>query len=168
MSIIRYSCMDTRWGSVHLAADDRGLVASSLFGARRDDLRGKVDDGVELVADDKHQHTGPYRRWLCDYLDRQVDRCRLPLFPRGTTFQRAVWDEMLRIPFGQTASYGDIAAQLDKPGAARAVGNAAAANPIPIFIPCHRVIRSDKSPGGFGGGVQLKRRMLQHERADIP
>ncbi len=165
MSGIWYSCMTTEWGDVHLAADDRGLVASSLFGAPRDDLHAKkkIDPDIRLVHDREYRRTGAYRSWLRGYLNREVDCCCLPLFPRGTAFQQAVWEQMLQVPFGETLSYGEIAARLGKPGAARAVGSAAAANPIPIFIPCHRVVRADGTPGGFGGGTRLKQRMLLHE-----
>ena len=74
----------------------------------------------------------------------------LPLNPRGTEFQRAVWDQMLAIPYGKTKSYGDLAKATD--GIARAVGTACGANPIPIIIPCHRVLAADRSLGGFSGG----------------
>ncbi len=87
----------------------------------------------------------------------------LPLAPSGTEFQRAVWDALRRIPFGETTTYGDIARAIGKPDAVRAVGAANGANPIPIVIPCHRVIGSDGSLTGFGGGLKAKRWLLDHE-----
>lgn len=83
--------------------------------------------------------------------------------PEGTPFQRAVWAELGRIPYGETRSYGNVAKALGRPGAARAVGAANHRNPIPLAIPCHRVVAADGSLAGFGGGVELKRRLLAME-----
>jgi len=82
----------------------------------------------------------------------------------GTAFQRRVWLAVRDIPYGETRSYGQIARQVGSPGAARAVGRAMATNPVPIVVPCHRVIGSDGDLRGFGGGLDLKRRMLEMER----
>lgn len=91
----------------------------------------------------------------------------LELQPRGTEFQLAVWRELRRIPYGETISYGELARRLGKPaGAARAVGLANGANPIAIVIPCHRVIGADGTMTGFGGGVDVKRRLLALERGE--
>ena len=87
----------------------------------------------------------------------------LPLDPDGSVFQHAVWRELLRIPYGQTRSYGDIARAIDQPRAARAVGLANNQNPLAILVPCHRVIGANKSLTGYGGGIQRKRWLLQHE-----
>jgi methylated-DNA-[protein]-cysteine S-methyltransferase len=89
----------------------------------------------------------------------------LPLAPKGTAFQLKVWEALQAIPYGQVASYGDIAKAVGNPKAVRAVGGANARNPIPIIIPCHRVIGSDGSLTGFGGGLETKRRLLDLERA---
>jgi O-6-methylguanine DNA methyltransferase len=83
----------------------------------------------------------------------------------GTDFQRRVWRALQKIPRGQTRSYGWVARKIGRPKAARAVGTACGANPVPIIIPCHRVIASDGSLGGFGGGLPLKRRLLALEKA---
>ncbi len=81
----------------------------------------------------------------------------------GTPFQRRVWAELRRVPFGRTVSYAELARRVGAPRAARAVGQAAGANPIPILIPCHRVVRSDGSLGGFSAGLETKRWLLRHE-----
>ncbi|HEY0513475.1 MAG TPA: MGMT family protein, partial [Thermoanaerobaculia bacterium] len=86
----------------------------------------------------------------------------------GTPFERSVWDELRRIPFGETRSYGEIAQAIGRPGAARAVGRANGANPIPIVVPCHRVIGSDGSLTGFGGGLEAKSRLLEIEGRRLP
>jgi len=88
----------------------------------------------------------------------------LPLAPKGTEFQRAVWRQLQDIPYGETISYGDLARRVGNPKAARAVGSANGANPLPIVIPCHRVIAGDGSIGGFGGGLPTKEILLSLEQ----
>lgn len=88
----------------------------------------------------------------------------IPLDARGTTFQETVWKALLKIPYGKTASYGEIASKAGNPKAARAVGLANAKNPIAIFIPCHRVIGADGSLTGFGGGLDVKEQLLTLEK----
>lgn len=86
-----------------------------------------------------------------------------PLAPEGTSFQQAVWREMRRVPLGKTLGYGDIAAAIGKPRGAQAVGQACGANPIPLLIPCHRILASGGRLGGFSGGLDWKRRLLAAE-----
>ncbi|WP_144184536.1 methylated-DNA--[protein]-cysteine S-methyltransferase [Elioraea rosea] len=107
------------------------------------------------------------RRQLDAYFDDPRSAFDLPLAPAGTAFQRKVWDEMLAIPPGRTRRYGEIAAALGS--SARAVGGACGANPIPIIIPCHRVVGSGALGGYSGGeGADTKRYLLAHEHADAP
>ena len=87
----------------------------------------------------------------------------LPLRPAGTAFQLSVWSALREIPFGATLSYGELARRIRHPAAARAVGAANGANPLPIVVPCHRVIGADRSLTGFGGGLETKRFLLAHE-----
>lgn len=87
----------------------------------------------------------------------------VPLAPEGTPFQREVWDELLRIPYGQTRSYAQVAQAIGRPSAMRAVGAANGSNPIPIIIPCHRVIGANGSLTGYGGGLPIKEKLLQLE-----
>ncbi|MDL1893259.1 methylated-DNA--[protein]-cysteine S-methyltransferase [Sphingobacteriales bacterium CHB3] len=89
----------------------------------------------------------------------------LPLDQKGTAFEKDVWNALVKIPFGETRSYGEVAAQLGKRGAARAVGRANGMNYIPIIIPCHRVIDGDGNLHGYGGGLWRKRWLLEHEGA---
>jgi methylated-DNA-[protein]-cysteine S-methyltransferase len=88
----------------------------------------------------------------------------LPLAPEGTEFQRSVWRALRRIPYGETVSYGELARRIGNPRASRAVGLANGANPIPIIVPCHRVIGADGSLTGFGGGLEIKGKLLALER----
>ena len=103
------------------------------------------------------------RRALANYFEGKQTTFDLPLDPRGTEFQKSVWRALTEIPFGATATYREIAHRIGKPDAVRAVGAANGANPIPIVIPCHRVIGSNGSLTGFGGGLPVKRWLLDHE-----
>ncbi len=107
------------------------------------------------------------RDWLDVYFDGTAAKFALPLAPRGTAFQIRVWQEMLRIPAGQTTTYGAIATTLGS--SARAVGNACGANPIPIIVPCHRVLASGGRAGGYSGdgGLDTKRALLRLEGIEI-
>ena len=106
------------------------------------------------------------------YAERQLDEYfsgkrrifDVPLFFIGTDFQKTVWDELLKIPFGTTISYGEMAQRIGRPKAVRAVANANGANPMSIFAPCHRVIGSDHSLTGYGGGLGTKQMLLKLER----
>lgn len=100
------------------------------------------------------------------YFNGKLESFDLPLAPRGTDFQLSVWTELMNIPYGQTTSYGAIARNLKNPKAMRAVGSANGRNPIPIIIPCHRVIGSDGSLTGFGGGLPTKTFLLELENSD--
>jgi methylated-DNA-[protein]-cysteine S-methyltransferase len=105
------------------------------------------------------------RRQLDGYFGGTRTRFELPLAPRGTVFQRSVWQALSTIPFGETRTYGGIAAQLGRPSASRAVGAANGQNPIAIIIPCHRVIGSTGALTGFGGGLERKQHLLGLEAA---
>ena len=116
-----------------------------------------------------HRATTPVLRaalaQLREYFAGKRRAFDVPVDPDGTEFQRRVWAAMAAIPFGETRSYGSIAAELGAPDKARAVGAAAGANPIPIIIPCHRVIGTDGSLTGYGGGLRMKVWLLRHEGA---
>jgi len=101
---------------------------------------------------------------LAEYFSGKRRSFDLPLNLKGTPFQRAVWDALTRIPYGETASYGDIAREIGNPKACRAVGMANHRNPVSIIVPCHRVIGGDGSLTGYGGGLEIKRALLALER----
>jgi len=103
--------------------------------------------------------------WLAEYFaGRDADPRSVPLIMHGTDFERNVWERLLAIPAGHTRSYGDIAADLNLRNGARAVGLANGANPVSIIVPCHRVIGSDGRLTGYGGGLDRKQWLLDHER----
>jgi O-6-methylguanine DNA methyltransferase len=102
-------------------------------------------------------------RQLSEYLEGRRQEFDVPLDLRGSAFQRQVWKELLKIPYGQVISYGEMARRIGRPGACRAVGSANGSNPLPIVVPCHRVIGSNGKLTGYGGGVAMKSFLLQLE-----
>ncbi len=100
------------------------------------------------------------------YFGGKLQRFDVPLAPDGTQFQRAVWDALLDVEYGETRSYRDIASAIGKPSASRAVGAANGANPIPIVIPCHRIIGANGTLTGFAGGLHTKHWLLSHEAGE--
>jgi methylated-DNA-[protein]-cysteine S-methyltransferase len=102
-------------------------------------------------------------RQLREYFAGKRAAFDLPLAPEGTAFQRSVWRQLQEIPYGETISYGELARRVGNPKASRAVGSANGANPVPIVIPCHRVIAGDGTLGGFGGGLLTKQTLLTLE-----
>lgn len=102
---------------------------------------------------------------LSEYFDGSRKKFSVPLNPEGTDFQQSVWKALQQIPYGQTRSYGELAAMLGDPNTVRAVGKANGQNPIPIIIPCHRVIGGNKKLVGYSGGIQRKKYLLKREGA---
>lgn len=152
----KYSIYDGPEGPLFLAVDGAGRVLRLHF------IAGAlpVEDGWE--RDDAA--LAEVTRQLDEYFAGARVEFDLVLAPRGTPFQREVWDQLCRIPYGETISYGELAKRVDRPGAARAVGSANGQNPIAIIVPCHRVIGADGSLTGFGGGLPWKRWLLNREQ----
>jgi O-6-methylguanine DNA methyltransferase len=105
---------------------------------------------------------------VLEYLEGKRRTFELPLDLRGTPFQRLVWDALLGIPYGETRTYREVAQTIGRPAAVRAVGTANGANPIPLIVPCHRVIATGGRLGGYGGGLPLKARLLALEKRSDP
>jgi methylated-DNA-[protein]-cysteine S-methyltransferase len=148
-------------GELKLVASDRGLVAVLWPGDGP--RRVRLDD---TVMDEKHPILIETAGQLSEYFDGRRKRFSIPLDMRGTPFQKDVWNALLRIPFGDTRSYQQLANQLGNPQATRAVGAANGRNPISIIVPCHRVIGSSGRLTGFAGGLEVKARLLELERGD--
>lgn len=151
---MRYSTLTTPVGELMLTADDDGALTGVNLPNRHPDPSGWERDD-ELLAD--------ARRQLTEYFAGERSTFDLPLRPVGAPFQLRVWEALLRIPYGETASYGELARELGHPTAARAVGAANGRNPIAIVVPCHRVIGSDGSLTGYAGGLECKRALLDLE-----
>lgn len=145
-------------GKLTVAVDDHG-VRHVLFETSRHEL-----PSMEGWQRDKSA-TRDVREQLLDYFAGRRKGFDLPINPVGTPFQRKVWLTLAKIPYGKTWSYGELAQKVGKPAAARAVGAANGRNPLPILLPCHRVVGSDGSLTGFGGGLKVKALLLAHEGA---
>jgi methylated-DNA-[protein]-cysteine S-methyltransferase len=155
--------VDSPCGPLICVVDEDGAVVRIAFSHGRD---AQKISNIELIED--AGRTAEVRRQLDEYFAGQREEFDLNLAPHGTPFELSVWEELRRIPFGETRSYADIARALGKPAATRAVGRANGANPIPIVVPCHRVIGSNGSLTGFGGGLDNKVRLLELEGRRLP
>ena len=158
---MRYSSYDSPIGHLLLVSSERGLseVSFDYDHARQ----RKVSRNEEWIKDEGALR--PYRVELEEYFAGSRREFTLPLDLRGTAFQLRCWNALLEIPYGQTCSYADLARKVGSPKGYRAVGMANHDNPIPIIVPCHRVITSDHKLGGYGGGLDLKEKLLRLEGA---
>jgi methylated-DNA-[protein]-cysteine S-methyltransferase len=167
-----YDRIESPVGTLLAAVDEAGALACLTFadggaGAAAEWARLAAADGSAPRRDPAR--CGAVAAQLGEYFARRREAFDLPLAPRGgTPFQRAVWAELGRIPYGTTISYGELARRLGRPGAARAVGAANHANPLPIVVPCHRVVGGDGSLTGYGGGLDRKRSLLSLEGVVLP
>ncbi len=161
---VAFGSIPTAMGVFHVVVGPQGVVRIELPGRRlmspaRIPVRGHEDRPVEEGG----PRIDAVAAQLTQYLGNRRHTFDLPLDLRGTPFDLSVWHEVGRIPFGQVITYAEIAEKVGRPGAFRAVGAANGRNPIPIVIPCHRVIGSGGRLTGYGGGLSLKARLLRHE-----
>ncbi|MFG2637658.1 methylated-DNA--[protein]-cysteine S-methyltransferase [Streptomyces sp. NPDC048362] len=156
----RHTVIDSPYGPLTLVADQDGsLCGLYMVGQRHrppEESFGQPAAGLRCFAETREQ--------LSAYFAGELTEFTVRLAPRGTPFQRGVWAQLSRIPYGETRTYGELAGILGSPHASRAVGLANGRNPIGIIVPCHRVIGADGSLTGYGGGLNRKRRLLDFER----
>ncbi len=145
-------------GKLTVAVDDTG-VRYVLFESSRHPMTARDDWKRDRKA------TREVREQLLEYFAGKRKGFDLQVNPVGTPFQRKLWLALAKIPHGSTVSYGELAAKIGRPAASRAVGAASGRNPLPILLPCHRVVGSDGSLTGFGGGLPVKAWLLSHEGA---
>jgi methylated-DNA-[protein]-cysteine S-methyltransferase len=157
MNTVATAIVDSPVGPLGLVANDTHLLRIAFDGA------GARDP----VATSSHPVFARTAEQLDEFFRNERTDFDLPLAMRGSEFQRAVWDALVEIPYGCTATYGDIAARIGRVGEARAVGAANGANPIPIVVPCHRVIGANGKLTGYGGGLDRKRYLLALEGATL-
>jgi len=158
------------FGDLFAVVDDEGALL------RLDFVGGKERAGAEGELEARLRAEGFDLRWSRERLAAVAEALRayfagetrsfdLPVAPSGTPFQKRVWRELARIPYGETVTYGELARRVGRPGAARAVGRANATNPISLVLPCHRVVGSNGTLTGYAGGLERKRALLAHEGA---
>jgi methylated-DNA-[protein]-cysteine S-methyltransferase len=162
-------------GPLLLAADGAGLRRIVFLNGRRA-ARSAVHRGVPqpTLPPEDYSRAPEGQRILTEtihqlraYFSGELETFSLPLAPEGTPFQLEVWRRLCDIPFGETMSYGELARLIHRPGASRAVGLANGSNPIPLVIPCHRVIGSNGKLTGYGGGLPIKEKLLALERRQL-
>jgi len=151
---MNYQLLDTPIGRLRLLSTGTHLAAIE-FSNQHSDTAGDTCSSDEVLERSASQ--------LQEYFAGRRKTFDLPLAPRGTDFQCCVWRALSDIPWGTVCSYADIARAIDRPKAVRAVGAANGRNPLPIVVPCHRVIGSDGSLTGFAGGLEMKRKLLELE-----
>lgn len=155
----QHTVVDSPYGPLTLVAT--GGVLSGLYMTGQRHRPAEESFGERVAASG-----GPFPevvRQLTAYFAGELTAFDLPVRMEGTEFQRSVWDQLVRIPYGTTWSYGELAARLGKPNASRAVGLANGRNPVGIIVPCHRVIGASGGMTGYGGGVERKVRLLAFE-----
>ncbi|MFH9980922.1 methylated-DNA--[protein]-cysteine S-methyltransferase [Streptomyces sp. NPDC017179] len=153
----RYTVIDSPYDLLTLVADDGVLCGLYMTEQRHrppEESFGEPDDAPFGEAVEQ----------LEAYFGGELKEFTVPMRLHGTPFQRSVWDQLRKIPYGETRSYGDLATALGNPGASRAVGLANGKNPVGIIVPCHRVIGTGGSLTGYGGGLPRKQRLLDFER----
>ncbi|MBI5894245.1 MAG: methylated-DNA--[protein]-cysteine S-methyltransferase [Deltaproteobacteria bacterium] len=160
-----FTSFDSHLGKIFIARTSSGICRLSIAGSANDfkrELRNIYKQDIDIITDDNSLKQAILE--LKQYLKGipTVFNYRLDL--KGTPFQKKVWNELRKIPFGKTLSYKDIAKRINKPNAHRAVGNACGKNPIPIIIPCHRVIAADGKLGGYSSGLDIKKKLLKIEK----
>ena len=154
-----WTVMSSPIGDLRIVEHDDAITAIEFSPFRDHDGRPRGD------RDDTHPVLVECARQLAAYFERDLKEFDLPLNPAGSDFQKSVWGQLLEIGYGDTASYGEVAKRLGKSNAAsRAVGLANGSNPIPIVIPCHRVIGADGTLTGYAGGIERKQALLEIEQ----
>ncbi len=155
-----YDFLDSTIGRLLLAGDELGLC-------HIDFERGRYPTTIGVDWQRAPTKLREVREQLNAYFSGELKVFTLRLNPKGTPFQLSVWNELQQIPYGMTISYGELARRLNNANASRAVGAANGRNPLPIVVPCHRVIGNDGSMTGFGGGIDVKRRLLTLEQTHV-
>lgn len=163
MQTLAYSLLETDSpaGTLLMAASEHGLAALSFH---PEEALSSIK--IEFVRDDKA--LAPYTTQLREYIAGKRRDFDFPLDLRGTEFQLRCWNQLLKIPYGEVITYAELARRVGSPNGFRAVGHANGQNPIAIIVPCHRVIASDGTLGGYGGGLPMKQWLLDLEKAVIP
>lgn len=159
---MNYYTKQTKIGNITIV-EDRGFIVSLIFGDINYGIKTKQVQYNKFLKERLTENLDSAFWQLNEYLNGERKEFTLPLNPKGTQFQQKVWSALLAIPYGETRSYKDIAVKIGDEKACRAVGNANNKNKIPIFIPCHRVIASDGTIGGYAGGETIKHKLIEIE-----
>ncbi|MDQ6717228.1 MAG: methylated-DNA--[protein]-cysteine S-methyltransferase [Gemmatimonadota bacterium] len=160
---IKYGIGPSSVGKLLVAKSEKGLCAVQVRGTEEEMERSLRERYADTIVLRDEKAVAPLRKLVLASIAGKPLPRKLDLDIQGTEFQRSVWSELRRIPSGATRSYADIAKAIGKPNATRAVANACGANPLPVLVPCHRVIAKDGTIGGYTGGLKIKRALLDAE-----
>ncbi|MDK2801419.1 MAG: methylated-DNA-[protein]-cysteine S-methyltransferase [Clostridiales bacterium] len=163
MSVAYYSQYCSPLGIIYIAASDKGICKIVLPGQSEQELVIWLQKNFSKFVQKETDIIKQTASELAEYFNQQRTDFTIPLHLIGTAFQKKVWKELMKIPYGSTVSYGYIASKIGNPKACRAVGGANNKNPIPIVIPCHRIVGSTGKLVGYGGGLDLKEKLLKIE-----
>ena len=162
METLFYSRMNSLAGPLFIAVSEAALVLLEFDRGLPERIVGEP-----VLWQESQERTAEVRRQLEEYFAGERKEFRIPLDLRGTEFRKRCWNELLRIPYGETRTYAEIARAVGSPAGFRAVGQANHYNPIAIIVPCHRVLASGKRLGGYGGGLSVKAMLLRLEGAEF-
>ncbi len=164
-TVVSYTSLQTPIGLLQLFGIPHGLLSIALPNESRAAADARIGRqlGALAIREDAAAHAAALTQ-LTAYFEGRLRSFDVPLDPRGTPFQRLVWDAVLAVPYGETRSYGEIAQAIGRPAAVRAVGAANGANPLPLIVPCHRIVGADGTLTGYGGGLDIKQQLLEMER----
>lgn len=169
MEIVKTAELDSPIGRLRIASTERGLAYVELPRASGRGLDGWLRRHAAGARCERSRAANrDALTQILEYLEGRRTAFDLPLDVRGTPFEQRVYAELARIPYGETRTYAEVARRIGRPGAVRAVGNANAANPISLVLPCHRVVREGGRLGGYGGGIDLKAQLLAMEKRTRP
>jgi O-6-methylguanine DNA methyltransferase len=161
---IYYTNLASPWGPLFLAGTEKGICSCQfLHGKDISNLIYQLGEKSNQVAQENPLPLNPAIDALKQYFSGEKKPLSHALDLQGTPFQFMVWSALRKIPLGKVATYGEIAIEIGRPRAARAVGQACGSNNVVLFVPCHRVVAAQGKLGGFGGGLKLKKALLQHE-----
>jgi methylated-DNA-[protein]-cysteine S-methyltransferase len=163
---VAYATVDSPFGELLVASTDRGIVRLGLPNRPNDEILTELAALVSPRVLESPQRLDRARRELDAYFEGKLDRFRVPVDWRlSHGFTGKVLHQVGRIPYGRTLSYGEVAARAGNPRAFRAAGSACGHNPVPLIVPCHRVVQASGKPGNYGGGPEMKRALLELEGA---
>lgn len=166
-AVLQFGSVETPFGAMRIACDETSLVALALPGEDEEQFVRGLRGTVRVAPAERQANVvARVASELEAYFAGELRSFSTPLAPRGSPFQRRVWAAVCDVPYGETRSYGAVAAGIGRPSAARAVGHANGANPLPVVVPCHRLVGHDGGLVRYGrhdGGLEMKRWLIEHE-----
>ncbi len=166
MKTVYLTKAESKWGTLHIASSDIGVCKIGLWNELQTETVSWLEKHFDNIVPDYEKNKAVVDQ-LVDYINGNLKEFTMDIHLIGTSFQKSVWNELIKVPYGEVCSYKELAIKAGSPKGFRAVGMANNRNPIPIIIPCHRVIGSDGALVGYGGGLDMKIKLLELEGSFI-